>query len=160
MKVLNIHTRIIQKPKQAVSNLLVSLSTEDDLVWPREKWPAMRFEGDLKVGAKGGHGPIRYTVEKYNLDEIILFRFTKPKGFYGIHKIELKEISPTKTEIKHTIDIKTKGKSTFLWVFAIRPLHNALIEDCFDKVENKLTNSQKLSKWNFWVTFLRNRFKK
>lgn len=135
--------------------LLKTLSTEKDEIWPQEKWPEMKFKDGIKIGAKGGHGPIRYSVEKYNPNEIIQFRFSKPKGFNGIHKFEIKELDKHKTEIKHTIDMNTTGKGTLIWTFAIRSLHNALIEDGFDKLENNFSGKQKSSNWNFWVKFLR-----
>jgi len=49
-----------------VVELLNTLSTDNDKIWPKEKWPAMKFKGGINIGAKGGHGPIRYSVEKYN----------------------------------------------------------------------------------------------
>ena len=159
MNVLNIHTRTIQASKQKLVEALKTLATNTDEVWPNEKWPAMKFKEGVKVGAKGGHGAIRYTIEKYQPDEIIQFRFSNPKGFDGIHKLELKEISNQETQITHTIDMKTSGKATFYWVFAIRSLHDALLEDAFDKLENTLTNTQKKSHWSFWVRTLRKLYK-
>ncbi len=54
LKVLNIHTRTINASKQDVVNLLETLSSENDMVWPNENWPAMKFKGGIMVGAKGG----------------------------------------------------------------------------------------------------------
>ena len=155
MKVLNIHKRIINQPKNKVVDLLSTLSTDNDKIWPKEKWPAMKFTGGIKIGAKGGHGPIRYSVEKYNPNEIIQFRFSNPIGFDGIHKFEVKELDEEKTEIKHTIDMNTFGRATLSWVLVIRTLHNALIEDGFDKLENNFSQNKKSAEWNFWVRFLR-----
>ncbi len=99
MKVLNIHKRTLNYPKSKVTELLKTLSTENDKIWPKENWPEMKFKDGIQVGAKGGHGPIRYSVEKYNPNEIIQFRFSKPNGFNGIHKFEINELSNEKTEI-------------------------------------------------------------
>ena len=120
----------------------------------------MKFKGGINIGAKGGHGPIRYSVEKYNPNEIIQFRFSKPIGFNGIHKFEVKELTEEKTEIKHTIDMDTVGKGTLGWILGIRSLHNALIEDGFDKLENNFSNNKKSTEWNFWVKFLRKQIAK
>lgn len=155
MKVLNIHTRILPKAKSEVVELLQTLSTNKDEVWPLKKWPRMKFKEGIKEGAKGGHGPIHYSVEIYKPSEIIQFRFSKPTGFKGIHKFDLKELGPEKTEIKHTIDMETNCKGSLLWLFAIRALHNALIEDGFDKMESTLSHTQVESEWNIWVKFLR-----
>ena len=155
MNVINIHTRVVNQPIKKIAELFETLSTETDKIWPKEKWPEMKFKDGIKVGAKGGHGPIKYVVEKYTPSEIIQFRFSKPNGFNGIHKFEITKLDKEKTEIKHTIDMNTKGKGTLIWTFAIRALHNALIEDGFDKLESNFSEHQKLSKWNFWVRSLR-----
>ena len=155
MKVLNIHKRTIHQPKSKVSELLKTLSTENDLIWPKENWPGMKFKDGIQVGAKGGHGPIRYTVEKYDPNEIIQFRFSKPIGFNGIHKFEIRELSDKQTELKHTIDMNTEGKATLKWLFVIRSLHNALLEDGFDKLENIFSNEKRRSEWNIWVKMIR-----
>lgn len=140
--------------------LFKTLSTNYDKVWPIEKWPAMKFETGIAVGAKGGHGPIKYDVEIYDPNSIIQFRFSKPKGFNGIHKLEVNELDNAQTEITHTIDMTTNSRGTILWIIAIRSLHNALIEDAFDKIENNFFNGQKTSKWNLWVKLLRRALKK
>ena len=51
-------------------------------------------------------------------------------------------------------------KVTFLWVFVIHWLHDALIEDAFDKVENYFIYDKKETKHNIWVKFLRNVYKR
>jgi hypothetical protein len=158
LKVLNIHKRVINQSKNKIEKILNTLSSENDLIWPKEKWPAMKFKGGIKAGAKGGHGPISYFVEKYKPNEIIQFRFLKPNN--GIHMFEIKELNNKKTEIKHTIDMNTTGKGTLMWTLVIRPLHNALIQDAFDKLENNFSKTPKLTKWNFWVRFLRIQFQK
>lgn len=160
MKVLNIHKRTLNQPKSKVTELLKTLSTENDRIWPKEKWPEMKFKNGIQIGAKGGHGAIRYSVEKYNPNEIIQFRFSKPNGFKGVHKFEIKELDKEKTEIKHTIDMNTTGKGTLIWIFAIRSLHNALIEDGFDKFENNFSDNKKSTEWNMWVKFLRKQIEK
>ncbi|WP_027077993.1 hypothetical protein [Maribacter antarcticus] len=160
MKVLNIHKRTINQPKSKVTELLKTLSTENDRIWPKKEWPEMKFNDGIQVGAKGGHGPIRYSVEKYIPSEIIQFRFLKPNGFNGIHKFEINELTNEKTEIKHTIDMITQGKGTLIWTFAIRSLHNALIEDGFDKLENNFSDNRKSTEWNIWVKFLRKQIAK
>lgn len=155
MKVLNVHSRTINAPKHEVVKLLETLSTENDVIWPSENWPRMKFKGGIQVGAKGGHGPIRYSVEKYNPNEIIQFRFSRPLGFSGIHKFDIKELPGNKTEVSHVIDMDTDIGGTIKWVCAVRSLHNALIEDGLDKMENHFIKDKKSSEWNLWVRFLR-----
>ena len=155
MKVINIHKRIIDHPKEKVSELLGTLSTKNDKIWPNEKWPAMRFRKGLVEGANGGHGPIRYSIEKYEPKEFIQFKFSKPIGFNGIHKFEISELENGKTELKHTIDMDVVGKGLLTWIIAIRPLHNALLEDTLDKVENQYLTEKRKTEWTVWVKILR-----
>lgn len=155
MKVVNVHKRTINQPKSRVTELLKTLSTENDRIWPTEMWPKMKFENGIQVGAKGGHGPIKYSVEKYNPERIIQFRFIKPNGFNGIHKFEVEQLTENQTQIEHTIEMNTSGKGTLIWIFGIRSLHDALIEDGFDKLENNFLDQKKKTEWSFWVRFLR-----
>jgi hypothetical protein len=42
------------------------------------------------------------------------------------------------------------------WTFLVKPLHNAVIEDAFDKVESRFSGTAvKRSHWGSWVRFLR-----
>ena len=160
MRVLNSHKRIINQPKEKVSKLFKTLATSDDLVWPFENWPAIRFTEGLQVGSKGGHGRIRYTIVEFIEGEHIMFNFSKPEGFIGTHELKIDAIHKNKTEISHVIKASTTLKATFLWIFVIRWLHDALIEDAFDKVENYYLSDKKVTKYNFWVKLLRGVYKR
>ena len=155
MKVLNIHKRTITKPKEKVSRLLETLATKTDEIWPIEHWPAIKFKDGLNIGSKGGHGPIKYTIEKYQPHDFIQFRFSKPVGFKGIHKFEILALEKNKTEIRHTIEMTTVGISTLIWIIVICPLHNALLEDALDKIENRFIEIKKKTTWNLLVKIWR-----
>ncbi|MBI1770630.1 MAG: hypothetical protein HY015_01355 [Bacteroidetes bacterium] len=155
MKVINIHRRNINQPKARIGALLETLASENDMIVATDKWPRVELDKGLNINSKGGHGPIKYTVQEYKRDQLIQFRFTKPLGFNGIHKFEITEVGASKTEIKHTIDMTISGNDLLLWTFAIRWLHDAFIEDAFDKVENHFTGSAKVSEWSLWVKLLR-----
>ncbi len=60
-----------------------------------------------------------------------------------------------KTELKHTIDISVVGKGLFAWNLAIRTLHNALLEDALDKVENQFLTEKRKTEWTIWVKILK-----
>ena len=160
MKVTNIHKRIIHQPKESISKILDSLSSGNDRLWPKEKWPPMIFKKGLVEGATGGHRPIRYSIKKYIPGSLIEFEFMKPDEFKGIHKFEITEIEKDKTELKHTISMTVSGKGIFTWYFAIKWLHDALLEDCMDKVENNFLTEKISSDWNLWVLFLRRIFRR
>ncbi|MCD4846750.1 MAG: hypothetical protein K8R76_01005 [Candidatus Aegiribacteria sp.] len=160
MKVTNIHKRIINQPEENISKILDTLSSNNDLLWPKEKWPPMVFKKGLVEGATGGHRPIRYSIKKYVPGNLIEFDFMKPDGFKGIHKFEITEIEKDKTELKHTISMTLSGKGMLTWYFAIKWLHDALLEDCMDKAENNFLTEKMHSDWNLWVLFLRRIFRR
>ncbi len=156
MKVTNIHSRTLPKSMAEVSRLLETLATDSDALWPKEKWHPMRFKDGVRVGSRGGHGPIRYSVKEIVPGTGIEFQFEKPSGFHGVHGFILEEQSESLTLLSHYIRMKTTGKSILSWWFIYRPLHNALIEDCLTKAERSLELEPKRKKWNLWVRFLRN----
>ena len=160
MNVINIHKRTINQPKEKLSQLFKTLATANDLVWPYENWPAIRFKDGLKVGSKGGHGRVRYTIIEFEAGEFIKFQFTEPKGFIGTHELKIEEIGKNETEISHQIRMNTSLKATFLWFFIIRWLHDALIEDAFDKIENYFSTKKKTTRYNAWVKYLRAAYKR
>lgn len=155
MKVLNIHTRTIHQPKDRLAELFKTLASKNDRMLATDKWPPMILDKGLQVGSKGGHGPIKYTVQEFKPDESIQFAFTRPKGFNGFHKFEMTRLDDHSTELKHTIDMNTTGSATIKWAVAIRWLHDAYIEDAFDKVENHSAAEKKNSDWSSWVKLLR-----
>ncbi len=160
MKITNIHKRVILQPKDKISQILDSLSSKDDQLWPNEQWPPMIFKKGLSEGAVGGHGPIKYSIQKYVPGNSIEFQFFKPDGFKGIHRFNITEIDPEKTEIKHTIEMSLSSKGILTWYIAIKWLHDALLEDCLDKVESHFLPEPKSTKWNFLVCMLRKILKK
>lgn len=115
----------------------------------------MRLKEGLKAGSKGGHGPIRYTVEDYDPGNFVQFIFSRPSGFHGYHRLEINALETGSTQLRHVIDMETKGTAGFSWAFGIRWLHDALIEDAFDKIEYQFSGVNKVTPWNFWVRILR-----
>jgi len=155
MSVLNIHERIINTSMAETGKLIDGLASVDDRLWPRDRWPAMKLDRPLGVGAIGGHGPIRYTVESYKPGLWIQFRFTEPKGFLGSHRFEVERVENEKTKLRHTIEMRVKGMARLIWPLAIRPLHDALMEDALDNAEISIGGQPAKREWTLWVKFLR-----
>lgn len=160
MTVRNVHTRELPAPVVRVRPLIDGLASDDDRLWPHDRWPAMRFDGPLAVGAVGGHGPIRYTIEQYEPGQSIQFRFTKPVGFYGWHRIDLEEIDSERSRLTHTVAMKPSVVAKLQWSFVIGPLHDALIEDALDRAEYFVSGKSIARSWSPWVRFLRSTMKK
>jgi hypothetical protein len=76
-----------------IAALFKTLASKNDKILATDKWPPMILDNGLQVGSKGGHGPIKYTVQEFKPDEFIQFAFTRPKGFNGFHKFEMTRLN-------------------------------------------------------------------
>ncbi|MBA3239743.1 MAG: SRPBCC family protein [Acidobacteria bacterium] len=133
--VQNVHERVFRAPLSAVGDLLDGLASPSDALWPRDRWPPVRFDRPLGVGAKGGHGPIRYTIEAYEPGRSIRFRFDAPRGFEGTHAFDVEEVAPGAVRLRHTLSMRARGWARLSWPLLFRPLHDALVEDALDRAE-------------------------
>src|SRR3972149_5004392 len=97
----------------------------------------MRFDKPLGVGAIGGHGPIRYSVEQYEPGRLVRFRFTGPRGFRGTHSFIVLS-GPDGASLRHEISLRPTGVGRVTWFVVFRPLHDALIEDAMDRASAAL----------------------
>ena len=136
-------------------NFMETLATDHDKVWPKDKWPKMRLDKGLEKGSKGGHGPIKYYIKDHVRGEKLVFQFTRPNGFFGVHRFDIQEVEQSQTLLTHTIDIKVNLKGWILWYAGIKWLHDALIEDGLDRIHNQINKETKTTPWNFWVRILR-----
>ena len=154
MRIHSHHERRIDTPINRVGPLLDTLSSDDDLLWPRERWPAMRFDRPLEVGADGGHGFVRYRVAEYEGGRRIRFEITGPPGFSGHHEFRITQTGDGSL-LAHIIDGRSTWRFTLPWLVAVRWLHDALIEDAFDKAEMELGTLGEPRRWSRWVRLLR-----
>jgi hypothetical protein len=114
----------------------------------------MRFDRPLQVGAIGGHGPIRYTVESYVPGQAVSFRFTSPPGFNGTHSL-LVGLAPSGSRISHDLRMHTTGSGTLSWLLVFRPLHDALLEDALHRAALASGVQEPPPTWSLWVRVLR-----
>ena len=155
MRIYNVHERLIPGSMATAMALLDGLSSEDDRLWPKENWMTQRFDKPLQVGAKGGHGPIRYSVDAYDPGLLVHYKFDAGNVITGSHWFAI-----TETEagilFRHVINARANIGSRIQWVFMIRWLHDALLEDAFDKAEIALTGEvRNPSEWSLPVRLLR-----
>jgi hypothetical protein len=155
MPVLNIHERALGVAADKVGQMLDSLASKNDALWPRHSWPPMKFDRPLCVGADGGHGPIRYFVESYSPGQSIWFRFKGPKGFHGTHGVEVIVQSDQTTLLRHTLKMSTTWPAVLTWPLLFRPMHDALIEDALTQAEASLGLPVHVKKWSWRVKLLR-----
>lgn len=153
--VKNIHSRDLLASPVKVGELIDSLASKNDKLWPGDQWWPMLFDRPLGVGAAGGHGPVRYVVEEYEQDRYVRFRFTEPRAYIGTHAFDAEEIKPGVVRLRHVVDMRVEG---IIWALMQRltiQVHDTLIEDAFDRAEAYVASrpvSQR--KWSFWVQFL------
>lgn len=152
---LNVHERVLVATPAEVGALLDRLASREDGIWPRDRWPAMRFDRPLGVGAVGGHGPVRYNVEDYQPGRSVRFRFTAPRGFLGTHGYEIEERAG-ETLLRHVLKMRTEGPALLTWPLMFRPMHDALIEDSLDRAERSLGREPaRPNRWSARVRLLR-----
>lgn len=155
MRLRNVHERFLPVPAASAGRLLDGLGGRPDPLWPTEDWPPMRLDRSLRVGADGGHGPIRYRVEEYEPGSRVRFGFTGPPGLAGFHEFVVAEV-PGGCVLRHAIKGQTAGAMLLAWPVFYRPLHDALIEDSLDKAERTLTGAGARPRTKSrWVRLLR-----
>lgn len=154
MHVVNIHQRRLARPASEVGRMIDTLASDRDVLWPRSMWPAMRFDRPLAIGAIGGHGPIRYSVDEYIPGQRVRFKFSAPRGFNGHHEFETLPDGDA-TLLRHTLEMSTVGPALITWPLIFRPLHNALIEDALATGQVSLGLAPTIEPWSYRVRFLR-----
>lgn len=125
-------------PADAAGALLDTLASPDDRLWPHDRWPPMRLDRGLVLGAVGGHGPIGYEVVRHEPGRAAVFRFRRPTGFRGHHGFVVRETSPSTCVLQHELRITVRGTARVTWPLVFRPLHDALIEECLDTAARSL----------------------
>jgi len=148
MKARNVHERVLNAGPDRVGALIDGLAQPGDALWPEDRWPPMRFDRPLGVGAVGGHGAIRYTVEAYEPGRYIRFGFTAPPGFHGTHSFETGAVGPGRTRLRHVLAMRTTGPAFITWPLVFRPLHDALLEDALDRAERSIGTTPRESRWS------------
>jgi hypothetical protein len=136
MRVQSIHSRDLHASPQELGRLVASLGSERDLLWPNDKWPGTQIEFDrpLGPGARGGHGVIRYSVEAYESDRLVVFRFEPGTGLDGTHRFDIEPVADDRTRLTHSLDVRLEGA-----VRLARPLlsrtHDTIVRQLLDNAE-------------------------
>lgn len=161
MPVRNVHARSFIRSATELGVLLDGLAGPGDRLWPRDRWPAMRLDAPLGVGAAGGHGPIRYTITAYEPGRQVRFAFTAPRGFTGHHEFTVIDGPGQQATLRHTLVLRPRGWARLSWPLVFRPLHDALIEDALDLAELALTGTvHRRATWSRYVRTLRALFRR
>jgi hypothetical protein len=154
MHVVNVHHRLLHASPARVSELLASLGSPDDRLWPRNGWPRMRLDGPVAAGAAGGHGPIRYVVEAWEPGRLVRFRFAGMRGVDGWHAFEILEATPHHCVLEHRMEARLSGMASLKWATLIRPLHDACVEDALSQAQASLGETPRAVPWSPVVRLL------
>src|SRR5687768_9835381 len=111
MQIESIHTRELSASAEELGELVDTLAGPDDKIWPIERWPndPIGFDRPLAVGARGGHGPIRYTIAAYEPGRRIAFEFEPGTGLRGGHRIEVEPVANRRVRVHHVLEGEVKG---------------------------------------------------
>lgn len=153
MRVNNVHRRAV-RAVEPVATAIETLSSADDAIWPR-RWPPMRLDRGLEVGSRGGHGPIRYTVEAHEPGRRVRFRFERPRGLEGYHELSVRQGPDRAGEVIHVVEAQLRGWARLSWPLVFRPLHDALIEDALDNAQQVGGQAPTPARWSPYVRWLR-----
>jgi len=156
--VLNVHERLLPVPAESVAPVLDSLGSENDRIWPTGKWPSMILDRGLEPGSRGGHSRISYRVAEHLPGRRVEFEFEPMPHigkFAGRHFFEVLS-RDGRAILRHTIDADIDFSSWLYWKIFIERVHDALIEDAFDKAERSAgVPNPRTSRWSLYVHFLR-----
>jgi hypothetical protein len=125
-----------------LGKILDTLGSADDRLWAKDIWVGepVEFDRPLGIGASGGHGSIRYSVEQYEPGRRILFRFTPGTGLSGVHGFQLQPLNADRTRLCHFLDAEAS-----MWMRPFLPIlipwHDAIVETAFDRAELEATGS-------------------
>jgi hypothetical protein len=136
MRVQSRHARSLYATVDEVGRLVAALGREGDVLWPNDRWPGTRLELDrqIAVGARGGHGAIRYTVEAYEPGRFVRFRFDPGQGLDGSHGFEIVALGEGRTRLQHTLDVRLHGTMRLVRPLLLR-MHDTLIRQLLDNAE-------------------------
>lgn len=151
MNVVNVHERLLRATPEQVSELLATLGSAGDRIWPRQGWPRLRLDGPLSVGAKGGHGPIRYRVEAWEPGLLVRFRFAAMPGVDGWHAFEILDATSHLCVLEHRIEARITGVALLKWLLVVRHLHDACIEDALSRAQESLEERPRTTRWSPFV---------
>ncbi|WP_341975552.1 hypothetical protein LTA6_000175 [Microbacterium sp. LTA6] len=112
----------------AAWELALRVADPSSRVWPADGWDPMLLDRGITVGSSGGHGAVRYVVSEVE-DSRFRFACTMPQ-LEGFH-----EFRREGDELVHELVIQRASR---VLLVALIPLHDAVLEELLDNVEDLL----------------------
>ncbi|MDN5861611.1 MAG: DUF2867 domain-containing protein, partial [Pseudonocardia sp.] len=114
---------------EEIGPLLARLGQPDDPLYP-PGWKPMRYDGDIAVGARGTHG----VITAYEPGRLLEFTFPDGMGITGTHTFTITPVGPGRSRVRHTVDADAVPLAWLVWHTAIRPVHDAVLEELLDRL--------------------------
>ncbi|MCU1370934.1 MAG: hypothetical protein JWO77_2128 [Ilumatobacteraceae bacterium] len=152
----NVHERHLAAPAERTAEILETLATDHDRLWPGAAWSPMVLDRGLEPGSSGGHGWIRYVVTSHEIGRTVEFAFDPSTGIDGTHRLTVIDLGDGTSLLRHELEGRAHGPMVLLWPLAVRWAHDALIEDAFDVAEVALGVGPAVpARWSPWVQVVR-----
>lgn len=131
-----------------------------DRLWPRDRWFPLRLDRPLATGARGGHGPVRYTCVAHG-QGLTRFAFRRILGsdrWRGEHRCHV-TAEGAGTRLTHVVEPSLPAWQRLQWAVLVGPLHDAVLEDLLDRAAAATgTPSPAPAQRTPWVRLLRRLF--
>lgn len=150
----NMHERFLAAEPAAVGAFLDTLGSDQDTVWLGDDWWPMVLDRPLEVGASSGHADTRYTVDLHEPGRRVVFRFDPACGLSGSHAFEA-EPCQGGVVLRHDLTARPLGRNRLLYPLVIRPIHDAMVEDAFDRIHERVVPGRTQTPWSPYVRLLR-----
>jgi hypothetical protein len=129
----NVHERFVAASPGRVWELLVTLGSDDDRLWPAEAGRFRLPEG-LTPGAPVEHASLRYHVGAIEPERKLWF--DTGRQLSGGHGFSLHP-QVGGTLVRHELTGRTGGMFRLMWPLVIRRQHNIVIEKLLDNLERE-----------------------
>ena len=149
MMVRNVHERVLPVPADEVGPLLDRLGGPEDVLWPSPQWAPMVLDRPVGLDATGGHGPVRYRVTAHRPGRLVEFTARPGSGFDGTHTFSVEPADASRTVLRHVLRARPIGGMRLLWPLVVRWVHDAVLEDLFDRAEAAVgTGPARPARWS------------
>lgn len=135
--VYNMHERFVRADPERVWEVLASIGSEGDRLWPEGK-SGFRLPGGLVPGAPVEHSAMRYRVGAVEPPRRLWFDTgTQLSGGHGFTLLEREG----GTLVRHELKGRTGGMFRLMWPLVIRRKHDVVIELVLDNLEREATRT-------------------
>ncbi|USQ78449.1 hypothetical protein NF556_12450 [Ornithinimicrobium faecis] len=135
----NEHSQTMAGDTSTAQSLMATLGGPDDLIWPRDRFPAMELDRGHEIGSKGGHGSVRYRVVEAT-DSLVRFEVDPNSDLVGGHVLWFEDSGDGLLRWTHQLDLELTVPAPAMRL--ILALHDAIIEQLLVNAEARLAGRE------------------